>query len=388
MRAARAIAGVELRRFLADRSNVFFAFVFPLLLVLVIGSQFGEGGSRGSVVLAGPDGAVLTEVADALADAGLTVRRAGAADVREAVARGRADVGLVLDADDARAVAGGRPAALTLLPGTQASARSAAVTARTALRSLALEAGAVATVADAAGVDPDRARAALDDAATRVERPELEVVDVAEVAQELSGVGQFELGAAGQLLLFTFLSSLAGSETLIRARRDRVVARALTAPVTPRHVVSGQALGRLAIAGFQGAYIMAATALLFRVDWGDLVASLTVLVLFALVAAGGAMLLGALLDNDAAAGGLGVGVGLVLAALGGSMFPLELFPDSLRTVAHVTPHAWAYEAFAQIQRHDGGLLDVLPQLGVLAGYAVVLLALGSWALRRSLERAV
>ena len=81
-----------------------------------------------------------------------------------------------------------------------------------------------------------------------------------------------------------------------------------------------------------------------------------------------------MLDNEGAAGGLGVGLGLVLAALGGWMMPLELFPDTMRTVAHLTPHAWAYDAFAEIQRRGGTLVDVLPQLGVLAGMAVVLLA--------------
>ena len=35
------IAGLELRRFLRDRSNIFFVFLMPLLLVLLIGAQFG-----------------------------------------------------------------------------------------------------------------------------------------------------------------------------------------------------------------------------------------------------------------------------------------------------------------------------------------------------------
>lgn len=60
------------------------------------------------------------------------------------------------------------------------------------------------------------------------------------------------------------------------------------------------------------------------------------------------------------------------------MLPLELFPDSVRRVANVTPHAWAYDAFAEIQRRGGTLVDVRPQLGVLA----------AWSLRRSLARAM
>ena len=65
MRVALAVTVVELRRFLADRSNIFFVFIFPLLLVLFIGSQFGGGGG-GTVALAGPGSALRTDLAAAL----------------------------------------------------------------------------------------------------------------------------------------------------------------------------------------------------------------------------------------------------------------------------------------------------------------------------------
>lgn len=386
MRVALAVTAVELRRFLADRSNIFFAFVFPLLLVLFMGSQFGGGGG-GTVALSGAPGALRDDLVATLEDRDADVTVTEADGVRELVARGRADVGLVLPPEASAAYDAGEDLDVPLVLGTQARSQITAQLVEGALADLATRAGQLAAL-EAAGIGAADAEAALAAARDAVPPVRMQVANVSEIAQAFSGLGRFDYGASSQLLIFVFLISLAGSSTLIQARRHGVLRRTLAAPVTTGQAVGGQTLARLAIATFQGAYIMAATALLFRVDWGDLVASLTVLVLFALVAAGGAMLLGALLDNDAAAGGLGVGVGLVLAALGGSMFPLELFPDSLRTVAHVTPHAWAYEAFAQIQRHDGGLLDVLPQLGVLAGYAVVLLALGSWALRRSLERAV
>jgi ABC-2 type transport system permease protein len=158
--------------------------------------------------------------------------------------------------------------------------------------------------------------------------------------------------------------------------------------MTAGELVAGQIAGRWAIALFQGGYLMVATSLIFGVDWGNLPLALLVLLLFSLVAAGAAILLGTLLENEGAAGGAGIGLGLVLAALGGSMFPLELFPDTMRTISRVTPHAWAYEALAEVQRRGGGLLDVLPQLGVLAAMALALAALGGWSLRRSLARAM
>ena len=83
---------------------------------------------------------------------------------------------------------------------------------------------------------------------------------------------------------------------------------------------------------------------------------------------------------------VGLLLALGLAALGGAMMPLEFYSDTMRTVAHLTPHAWAVDGFAVLVRHDGTLTSVLPQLGVLAGVAVLLLAVASWRLRHVLTR--
>ena len=92
-------------------------------------------------------------------------------------------------------------------------------------------------------------------------------------------------------------------------------------------------------------------------------------------------------------GALGMAFGVIsttlllslgLAALGGAMMPLDLFPPTIRAVAHLTPHAWATEGFAELVRHGGGLTDILPQLGVLLATAAVLTVLASWRLRRSI----
>lgn len=386
MRTALAVAAVELRRFLKDRSNIFFVFVFPLLLVLFIGAQFGSS-QAGSVAVSGPDGALRDDLVAQLADADVDVSVLDADAMREVVARGRADVGVEVSAAATAAYDDGDDLQVQVIVGNQAQSQVAAQQLTTAVDALAAAKGQLAALVDA-GAEPAAARAALDTAGRLVAPATVEVTNVSEIAQEFAGLGQFDYGASAQLLLFVFLNSLAGSTTLIQSRRLGVTRRTLAAPVSTMQAVGGQALGRLTIATFQGAYIMAATSLLFGVQWGNLAVALVVLVVFALVAAGAAMVLGSVLDNDAAAGGVGVGLGLVLAALGGGMYPLELFPDTLRTVAHLTPHAWAAEALAEVQRHDGGLVDVLPQLGVLLGFAAVLLVLGSWLLRRSLARAI
>ena len=387
MSAALAIAGVELRRFLRDRSNIFFVFIFPLLLVLVLGAQFGGGGGKGRVAIAGSDSALRTAVVSALRADGVTVTLTGSDAMRELVARGRSDVGLDIAPTAATAFDTGKGIAVETITGSQQGTQAVLQRVRTAVGGLAVRQGQLAALVGA-GVGEPQASAGLADVSASVTRPSLAIVDIDRVAQEFSGLGKFDLGAAAETLLFVFLASLAGSSTLIQTRRLGVMARTLAAPVSAQRAIVGQALGRLTIAVFQGAYIMLATSVLFRVSWGNLWLSLVVLATFSAVAAGAAMLVGSVIDNDGAASGIGVGLGLVLAALGGCMLPLELFPATLRTIAHITPHAWAYDAFAKIQRHDASLVDILPQLGVLAAMAAVLLVAGAWTLRRSMARAL
>ncbi|MDP9980736.1 ABC-2 type transport system permease protein [Pseudarthrobacter oxydans] len=387
MSAIVAIATVELRRFLRDKSNLFFVFIFPLMLILLLGSQFGAGSGQPRVTIAGP-GSTLTQALTAeLESAGVDVTASGEDAARADLRRGRTDVGMFLDDADAAAFHAGRPAELAVVMASQSSAQAVLQQVRTAVQAVGLDRSQLAALTGA-GIPEEQARPALDQAAAQVAAPTVQIVDTGDVVQEFRGLGKFDLGASQQLLLFVFLSSLTGAATLIQARRFGVVGRVMSAPVSSGQVVAGQALGRFAIAFVQGGFIMVGTALLFGVDWGNLWLSALVLVLFCAVSAAAAMMVGSVMDNDTAAAGVGVGAGLVLAGLGGCMVPPEFFPETLAAVSFATPHRWAYEALSAIQRHDGTLGDVLPELGVLAGMAAALLVLGAGLLRRSLNRAL
>ncbi len=388
MRALLAITAVEVRRFLADRSNIFFAFIFPLLLVLVLGIQNSGGGPAGRVALVGSGSELQTALVEAYEEADLEVVQVDADSMRTEVARGSQQVGVVVDEAAADAFADGTPVELEIVTGADSQAVVVAQVVRTAT-STAMLRGAQERVLAGTGAGADEVVAALDRAEEDVAPATVALQDTSRLAQEFAGVSSTALVSGSMVLLFVFLNTLAGgASTLIQTRRDGVVRRTLAAPVTAGQTIVGIALGRLAIAAFQGVYIVVATRLIFGVDWGDLWAVAALLLVFGLVGAGTAMILGTLLDNEGAASGLAVGLGLVLAALGGTMVPLELFPDRLRTLAHVTPHAWGYDAIATIQRHGGGVLDILPELGVLAGMAALTLVVGGLLLRRSVARAM
>ena len=96
------------------------------------------------------------------------------------------------------------------------------------------------------------------------------------------------------------------------------------------------------------------------------------------------MLLGATFANEQQAISVSLLLGLGLAALGGSMVPLEVFPSTVREVAHLTPHAWGNDAFTELVGRGGRLSDILVDLGVLAAFAAALLTLATWRLRRAI----
>jgi ABC-2 type transport system permease protein len=149
-------------------------------------------------------------------------------------------------------------------------------------------------------------------------------------------------------------------------------------------VIAGETAGRVLIACLQAAVIIFGSALLFGVNWGQPAGVAAVVFLFALVGAGAGTFLGTLFRNEQQAVGVSLLLGLGLGALGGCMVPLEVFSPVMRRVAHFTPQAWGNDAFARLVGHGASIAGILPQLGVLAAYATVLLILAAWRLRRVL----
>jgi ABC-2 type transport system permease protein len=385
---ALAIVGVNLRRMVRYRANLFFMLIFPMLLLLVVGAAFGGGFTpRLGVVVVGEAGPLADRLVDALADAeDLQIERVDSEDaMRTAVERGELSAGLVIPAGYDDAVAAGEQIDLPYLARPDANGQQLGI----AVRGVVAEQGALLRAARFAAAETNGSFAdGLDAAGAAASQVAPVTVRTTTVGEALfpEDLGRFDIGASSQLLLFVFLTSLAGSPALIEVRRLGVSRRMLASPTPVRTILAGETLGRVAIALVQGAIIMLGAGLLFGVNWGDPIAAVVLLTVFALVAGGAAMVMGAAFRTEQQAVAVGLMLGLGLAALGGSMVPIELFSGTMQTIAKITPHAWANEAFAELVRRDGDLLDIAPQLGVLAGYALVLFLLGGWLFSRSLTR--
>lgn len=373
----------ELRRMLRDRSNIFFVFILPLAIILLVGSQFGEGGGP-RVVIAHPDGDFAGRLIGRLEQEELRLDRVEDEEaVAGAVERGSASAGIVLPEDIDSALAEGRPVEVGFVsradsPGSLQPILAAAVSDLTADVRVAV------ALASATGAPLDASLAAV--SGVEIGGVEVRTERVGEALFE-AGIGQFSVGAAQQVVLFVFLTALTGSAALIQSRQLGVTDRMLTTPTSVAEVIAGMGTGRFLVGVFQGLYIIVVTLVAFGVDWGDPLGWVPLLLALSATGAGAAMLLGSLFSNDQQAGGFSVLIGLGMAAMGGAMLPLELFSPTMRTVAHVTPHAWAVDGFADLVYRGGSFQDVMKEVGILLLYAAVLLGIASWRLRRRVARA-
>ena len=382
---AFTIAGVNLRRLFRYRPNIFFVIIFPMLLVLLLGVTFGSGFKP-----------VIGIVAEDTSDFGANLIAALETDDRlglrflddeddavTGVSRGTVQAGLVIPVGIDDTVAGGGQASLRFYSrqGSVGAQLRSVVTAAIADQNVLVRAARFVEDETAAAPEQAMHQAAL--AAALVPPLEVVVHNVGEnvIPQDL---GTFDLGASTQLLLFVFLTSLTGSVALIETRQLGISRRMLSTPTPVWTIILGEALGRVGVALAQGVIIMLGAAVVFGVNWGDPAGAALVLLLFAMTGAGAGMLLGSTLTTEQQAIPVSLLLGLGLAALGGSMVPLDIFPETMRTIAHFTPHAWGNDAFADLVRRNGSVADILPELGILAAFAAVLLGLASWRLRATI----
>lgn len=380
-----AITSTNIKRMLRDPSTIFFVFIFPMMLILVLGASFGGGFTPKIGVVNEGTGAYGQAFAAEIAagEEFETTTYARTEVLIEDVERGLLQMGVIIPPTYDDTLRTGGSAAVEFVGQLDQSVVQyrASIEAIAANQSAVFRAARIVTAEELAEFDEAVAVAQM-----VAEGSVGTDVAVVTTGESLFGedLGQFDLGAPQQLILFVFLTSLAGSAALIQTRRLGVSRRMVSTPTSVGQILLGETGGRFAVAMIQGLFIMIGAAVAFDVRWGDLVGASALLIMIALVGAGAGMLMGALFDNDEQAGSMGVFLGLGLAALGGCMVPMEIFPDTMVQIAHLTPHAWALDGFSELIRRGGDITSIVTELAVLTAFAVALLSIGTWRLRAKL----
>ncbi len=184
-----------------------------------------------------------------------------------------------------------------------------------------------------------------------------------------SGIG-FSL--PGNLVYFLTMNLLIfGGATLAATRRSGVLKRLLTLPVTRGELITGQLYGLWLLGAVQIGFLLLVGKLLFHLNVGaNLPGVLLVLLVYSWVAAACGLLIGSVIDAPDRVVGVCVLASILMAALGGCWFPLELAPEALRTAGHCVPTSWALDALHRLISFGGDLGSVLQPVAVLCGFGV------------------
>ena len=303
--------------------------------------------------------------------------------LRNAVRRFEIAAGAVVPAEASASLTAGVPVSVTVIgdPTSSQAAGARSVIERSVTRS-GDRAAVVAFVAAESGVKGTAASAVVD--AVAVPRYSVEVHDVG--AAVLSGRSSFSLTAPQNLVLFTFINTLGAGALLIRLRRQSVLRRISATPTSTSAILVGLGAGWMSVALLQSVLILIVGRVGFGVQWGNPIGAGLVVFLFAAVGAATGLLLGAFGRNEDRAGSMTPVIGLVAGALGGCMIPLEVFPSPMATLARLTPHYWAMDAWQSLIFDDAGLRTIAPNLAVLVGFAFVIGGVAVVLLRRDLRQ--
>ncbi|MER6185901.1 ABC transporter permease [Streptomyces sp. NPDC001652] len=386
---ALAVTRATVARVFRDRTALFFMVLLPVAIIVVIGvTVSGFDQFRVGLVPAVRSGPVAEELVTGIEAApGMRTRTyETTADARTALRRAELDAVVVVPDGLDAAVRGGRTVTVPVLVEPSGSAGHAAVSSVSAVvaeHAARLQAARFAT---------DETAGAFDHALALARGTERAASPIAVRAETVNGQSDYlplgySYSTPTMLVLFVFINALAGGAAIVQTRRTGVYARALAAPVSARTLVLGETIAYLLLSLLQSLLIVAVGALAFDVAWGDPLAAGVLVAVWALVGTGAGILAGAVFRTPEQVHAVGPTLGIGLGMLGGCMWPLALVPDWLRAAGHAVPHAWAVDAWTTLLSRNGDLAAILRDLGVLAGFATVLLVLASVLLRRRLTTA-
>jgi len=172
---------------------------------------------------------------------------------------------------------------------------------------------------------------------------------------------------------------------IMTEQKQGTLRRQLSAPVPAEQLV-------VAKAAFTAALSLISLVLLAGIGWGvggqtvDLAGFLAIS--FALIAAitGFSSVVYGVATTEGQGTTISGVLTLVFAFLGGSFIQVENLPAAVARVAPFTPFYWGTTGYGKLIRDEGSLLDVLPNVVVLATVGVALLAVGATLLRRKVRK--
>lgn len=187
------------------------------------------------------------------------------------------------------------------------------------------------------------------------------------------GLGQSVPGMGSMFVMFTVFG---GMTALIVERKQWTLQRLAVAPLSRAQLLGGKILARLTLGVLQFMVVFG-VGLAAGIQLGeDPLALIVVAIAYTLAITALSFALGTWLRNEAQASGFSLLLSLVLAPLGGAWWPLEIVPEFMQAIGHLSPVAWAMDGFHALIFNNGSIQDVFLPVAVLLGITGISFAWG------------
>jgi len=171
-----------------------------------------------------------------------------------------------------------------------------------------------------------------------------------------------------------------GAITLLLERQSGALERLAAAPVKRSHLIMGKCLGKWLLTTCQLVYGMIIGSLLFSISWGPHWHWVFILLfMWAGACAGLAVLLGSWGSRESQVSGMAVIGSLLLAALGGCWWPIEVAPAWMQQLAMFLPTGWVMDALHRLMYFGDGLVQVSNHL---IGLGILMILALTWAYQK------
>jgi ABC-2 type transport system permease protein len=201
---------------------------------------------------------------------------------------------------------------------------------------------------------------------------------------EPAGQGAGMMGGimAGMVIFFAFFTGASTAETIIREDEEGTLARLFTTPTSRAAILGGKFAAGFITLVVQVVVLMLASAVIFRIHWGEPLATALVALGLVVAAAGFGVLLMSFLKSTRQAGPV-MGTVLTLSGMVGGLFTtgFQNLPATYETISLLTPHGWALRGWKLVLAGSSAS-DVLLPVAVTLVMGIVFFTIGALVFRR------
>lgn len=181
--------------------------------------------------------------------------------------------------------------------------------------------------------------------------------------------------------MFFVVASIAG--LFVEERSCGALTRLRTLGAQPWQLIVSKIVPYLLVNGVQAALMLGVGVWLMPLIGGEGLsldgvnwdALLLMLFAISLSAVSLALAVACLVNTHAQASTFGPILNVLMAALGGVMVPLFIMPEVMQKIAAYSPMNWGLEGLLDVLLRNGEIASVMPQVGRLSAFAVLMLAL-------------